>query len=331
MAYFTRILIFSTLCLCAIRTLSQPYWVRDLGGAGNEHIADVQIDTDGSIYVTGEFGGTVTFAGQTYSSAGGIDLFIARLTGDGNVTWFKHGGGPGIDRGLKLALGNDVVAFTGEFMNTATFLGNSITSMGGTADMFLAVLNKADGSLQWIEQGGGAAGTDRPSGISIAGNGNISVAGEFRGSADWQGSTITSMTDPDTGQPSTDVFVATYSSSGSLSWLKKGTAKFTDRAVNLIHDAVGNIYVAGQFSDTLTFDVAHPNNIMNATFLMKLDASGNEIWFRRAGGAGYNHVRDMVPGPSGQILLAGDVQGTMIYFGTTQFRKLIDRCTGLHA
>jgi gliding motility-associated-like protein len=301
-----------------MRTLSQPYWVRDLGGSGNEHIADIQIDIDGSIYVTGEFGGTVTFGGQSYSSAGGIDLFIARLTPTGDVTWFKHGGGPGIDRGLKLAIGGDVVAFTGEFMNTATFLGNSITSSGGTADMFVAVLNRSDGSLQWIEQGGGATGTDRPSGISIAGNGTVCVAGEFRGTAEWQGTTITSMTDPDTNQPSTDVFVASYSSTGDLTWLKKGTAKFTDRAVDLIHDATGNIYVTGQFSDTLTFDLAHPNNIMNATFLLKLDGSGNEVWFRRAGGAGYNHVRDMVLGPSGQILLTGDVQGTMIYFGTTQ-------------
>ena len=306
------------LLLCPQLIFAQPYWVRDLGGAGNEHIADIAIDTDGAIYVTGEFGGSVQFGGQSFSSAGGIDMFVARLDVNGQLVWFKQGGGSGIDKGLKIALGDDdVLAVTGEFMGTANLMGTTLTSEGGTADMYVAVLNKNDGSLQWIRQGGGATGTDRANGISIATDGTVSVAGEFRGTANWDGNSITSMIDPGTGQPGTDVFVASYSASGTLQWLKKGTAKFNDQGVDIVHDAGGNLYVTGQYSDTITFDQTHPNVIMNASFLVRFNSNGDEAWFRRFGGAGYNRVRDMTVAPDGKLLITGDVQGNMVWSGTT--------------
>lgn len=298
---------------------AQPYWVRDVGGVGNDHVADVKVDGDGSIYMTGEFGGTMSLGGQTYTSSGSIDLFVARLDQAGEVIWFKTGGGAGIDRGLKVALGaNDRLTVAGEFLGTATFQGQTMTSAGGTADMFVAVLNKADGQLQWIRQGGGSTGTDRPYGVSIAGDGSVSVAGEFRGSATWSGTLITSANDPSTGLPDSDVFIATYSSTGDLQWLKQGRAKYADRAIDVVHDGGGNVYVTGQFSDTITFDMAHPTSLMNATFLVKLNSQGEEVWFRHMGGAGFNHVRDMALKEDGRLLLVGDVQGTMIYFGASQ-------------
>lgn len=298
---------------------AQPYWVKDVGGVGNDHVADVKVDADGSIYMAGEFGGTMTLGGQNYASAGSIDLFVAKLNPAGEVLWFKTGGGSGIDRGLKVAVGSgSVLALTGEFLGTATFQGEILTSTAGTADMYVAVLNKVDGSLQWIRQGGGGTGTDRPYGVSIANDGRVSVAGEFRGSATWEGSTITSAIDPGTGQPDSDVFIASYSPAGDLDWLKQGTAKYADRAIDVVHDPTGNLYVTGQFSDTITFDQQHNTTLMNASFLVKYDVGGSEVWFRHMGGAGFNHVRDMVFKTDGRLAIVGDVQGTMIYFGSSQ-------------
>lgn len=301
------------------RSIAQPYWVKDVGGVGNDHVADVKVDTDGSIYMTGEFGGTMTFGGQNYASAGSIDFFVARLSPAGEVIWFRTGGGPGIDRALKLSLGNgSVLGVTGEFLGTATFQGQTLTSTGGTADMYVAVLNKSNGDLQWIRQGGGGAGTDRPYGVSLSGDGRVSVAGEFRGTAVWEGSTITSAIDPGTGQPDSDVFIVSYSPAGDLEWLKQGTAKYADRAIDLVHDATGNLYVTGQFSDTITFDQQHTTTLMNASFLVKYDQGGSEVWFRHMGGAGFNHVRDMTMKADGRLAIVGDVQGTMIYFDASQ-------------
>lgn len=302
-----------------LQLLAQPFWVKDVGGIGNDQVADVKVDTDGMIYMTGEFGGTMTVDGETYTSAGSIDLFVAKLDPSGEVLWFRTGGGTGIDRGLKVSLGTgSQLTFSGEFLGTASFQSQTLTSAGGTADMFVAVLDKSDGSLQWIRQGGGATGTDRPYGVSLAADGRVAVAGEFRGSATWSGNTITSATDPTTGEPDTDVFIATYTPTGDLAWLQQGTAKFADRAIDLVHDPSGALYVTGQFSDTITFDQVHPNAILNASFLVKFDGAGNEVWFRRMGGGGFNHVRDLVMKGDGRLALVGDLQGTMIYFGAAQ-------------
>ena len=313
-----RYLLVVLVLIMAARTGAQPYWAKDLSGLGNNHIADVQVDADGSIYVTGEYGGTAQLAGQNLTSSGSIDLFVARMNADGTLVWLKRGGGSGIDRGVKVAVGTSTVAITGEFLGTATFEGSTLVSAGGTSDMYVAVLDKSNGALQWIRQGGGDDGTDRPSGVSIANDGSVCVTGEFRGTATWGAISHTSITDPTTGTPSTDVFIARYSATGNELWVRTGSAPFADRGVDVVHDATGGIYVTGQFSDTITFQQEHPNVLLNATFIVRFDPNGQEQWFRRAGGAGFNHVRDLVMTPEGDLLLVGDLQGTMVYFGPPQ-------------
>ena len=125
---------------------------------------------------------------------------------------------------------------------------------------------------------------------------------------------ITSMWDPLALEPSVDVFVASYSPAGTLLWLQQGAAPFTDRAIDIVADAASDLYVCGQFSDTITFDQTHNNVMSNATFLLKLDASGDEQWFRRCGGATFDHVRDMQLSSNGDLLLCGDLQGAMVFF-----------------
>ncbi|HMN05689.1 MAG TPA: gliding motility-associated C-terminal domain-containing protein [Flavobacteriales bacterium] len=298
--------------LLASGAWAQPYWSAAVGGPGNDHVRDVKTDAAGNIYATGEFSGAVRFGGNTYVSTAGTDMFLAKLSPAGQVLWFVQGGGPGGDGGIKLAVRGGRVAVVGTFMQTATFQGQSLTS-AGAQDIFIAMHDAATGALLWIAGGGGPLGSDRPYGVSIASTGNVTMAGEFSGTAQIGGSVFTSMNDPQTGGPSVDVFVATYSPAGTPLWALQGAAKFADRAIDVVHDPADNIYVTGQFSDTIQFAVPHPNVMYNATFLLKLDPAGNELWFRRMGGALYNQVRDMQWASTGELLMVGDLQGTMIF------------------
>jgi gliding motility-associated-like protein len=313
-----RLVAISSLTACAWTfspfLRAQPYWTEDLGGAGNDLTADVKTDAAGDIYITGEFSGNVQFLGQSLVSAGGLDLFVAKLHADGTLAWAVRGGGAGIDRGVKIAVGtNGTVAVAGLFSGSATFFGTPLTSAGGTPDMMAAVLNAATGAPVWVAQGGGPTGMDRPYGISMASDGSVAVAGEFIGTAQWGAQSLTSTPDG-TSAPTTDVFIVDYSAAGAVNWVQQGASSADDRAIDVAHDATGNIYVTGQFGSAITFDEPHANGLENATFLVKLDASGNELWFRRCGGATFNYVRDMLVAPNGQVVLAGDVQGNMIFF-----------------
>lgn len=294
--------------------MAQPYWVRHVGSPGNEHVSDVKVDEAGYIYITGEFSGDADFGDSTFTSSGGIDLFVAKLDANAQLIWWKQGGGAGIDRGIKLAFGpGNTLAVVGEFMGAADFQGTVITSNGFTPDMFCAVLDRTTGEQQWVRHGGGSAGSDRPYGVTVSSTGQVTMAGEFKGAATWGGFSLTSMPEQETGEPTMDVVVASYSADGTLLWVQQGAADRQDRAIDVVNDALGNIYVAGQFSDTITFDQTHLNAIYNATFLLKLDPAGNEVWFRRCGGAIYDHVRDLHSTPDGQLLMVGDLQGTMIF------------------
>lgn len=295
---------------------AQPYWAMGAGGAGNQHVADVETDVDGSIYIIGEFSGAVQMDRLALASAGGLDVFMARLDASGNVQWLRRAGGLGIDRGLKLSVGGGAtIAAVGEFMGEADLFGTTLTSQGSTTDMFVALINKTDGSLQWIRQGGGPLGTDSPGGVSIGPDGQVAVAGQFRGTAQWEGSFLTSTIDPATSLPGADVFIADYSPAGNLLWLKQGAAPNDDEAMDIIHDATGNLFVTGQFSQSITFGQAYANVMLNAGFLLCMAPDGTDTWFRRFGGAAYNRVRDMALDPAGGVVLVGDLQGTMTWSG----------------
>lgn len=306
---------FLLLCMSAEVGVEAQYWANDFGGAGADAVADVKVDPDGAIYVIGEFSFAITYDGQTISSAGATDAFVAKLDASGGLIWMVGAGGAGIDRGLKVAVdGSGAVAVTGQFMGTADLFGTTLTSASGTQDVFTARLNATTGAADWVRAGGATVGSDRPYGVALSPNGNLTVAGEFRGTATFSGSTLVSMIDPFTLQSSVDVFVASYDASGALLWLQQGAAPFTDRAIDIVSDAASNLYVCGQFSDTITFDAPHNNTISNATFLLKLDAAGGEQWFRRFGGATFNHVRDMQLTDTGELLVCGEIQGQALFF-----------------
>lgn len=298
----------------SVAMTAQPHWAWSLGGTGNDHVADILSDAAGHLYITGEFSGVIVFDGQGFMAGGGTDLFVAKLDPNGGLIWWRQGGGPGIDRGVKLALSAaGELAVVGEFMGQADVLGTPVQSAGGTPDMFIAELDGATGATNWVRHGGGADGADRPYGVGYAPSGQVTLAGEFKGTATWDGVSLVSTLEPLTMVHSMDIVVASYSGQGNLLWLQQGAAEFTDRAIDLATDAAGAIYVCGQFSDTIAFDQVHDNAMYNASFLLKLDPAGNEVWFRRFGGAVYNHVRDMQMAGDGHLLIAGDLRGTMIF------------------
>src|SRR5207253_2509948 len=74
------------------------------GGAGNDVGTAIAIDGTGAATVAGQFANAAAFGGTTLTSAGGTDVFIARLDGSGNVAWAKGYGGTANDQATGLAV-----------------------------------------------------------------------------------------------------------------------------------------------------------------------------------------------------------------------------------
>lgn len=305
------------MCLPFI-TVAQDNWARRVGAWSNDAFADVAIDPQGFLYAVGEFGGNITLdPTTTLVSNGNWDILVAKYDPNGSLVWVRTFGGSGLDRAVKVALTNDgQIAVVGQFMLSVVFDGTTLVSQASTQDMFVLKMAQSDGAVSWVHQGGSPDGVDQPNGVSVGPDGSIAVAGEFLGTAVFDQGTLTSIVDPDTGDPSVDIFLAVYASDGSPLWLKHGAADHADRGMDVAHDPAGNVYLTGQFSDTLTFDQTHNNAMYSAVFIARFNAAGQEEWFRVFGGGTYNQVFEMQLVEGDRLMLVGDVQGTVIFLDT---------------
>lgn len=307
---FFFLLVFATSAL-----KSQTYWAQASGGNHVDEAMDVIHDAAGNVYSTGYFTNSATFHSfmVTSASSGIPDGYVYKTNAAGQMQWITKFGGNGSDRGLSIrvdATGNTYI--TGYYYGLATFGTFTLNSASGSQDVFVAKLDP-NGNFLWVRSAGGSM-TDIPSNIAIDNTGNVIVTGSFQGIATFGTATFTSMINPSTSAYSYDAFTAKYSNTGTFLWCRTGAAKYTDRGMDIVTDASNDIYVCGQFSDTILFNSLHTNNIMNAVFLIKYDAAGNEIWFRKAS-ATSSIAYALAVDANNDIFMAGDFTGTMGFYG----------------
>jgi gliding motility-associated-like protein len=289
-----------------VRSTAQTFWMQNAGGATIDEGMDVGVDGSGNTYVTGYFTSAAVFGSSTISSSGIDDIFLAKLGPNGLYSWAVKAGGVNSDRALSIKTDNAGNSYiTGYFYGSATF-GSFTINSAGAQDVFIAKYNTS-GTCLWAKSAGGS-GADIGNGIAVDPSGNVLVTGEFAGTASFGSTTLSSMLG------STDVFTTKLDASGNFLWTKQGSAPLTDRGIDVDCDASGNVYITGQFSDTITFDVTHTNNMLNAVFVVKYNSSGVEQWFRKIGGGAMNTGNSIACDNAGGIYLAGDFQGTITFY-----------------
>ncbi|WP_157887045.1 T9SS type A sorting domain-containing protein [Hymenobacter sp. PAMC 26628] len=128
-------------------------WARRAGGPGDDY-ANALAVRGADVYVAGSFAGNVlgnaaaTFGGTTFTTAGLIDLYVAKLTDagpSGAFAWATRAGGPGYDYATAVALASTGVYVAGDFASpTAGFGPLALANPNSAATAYLAAL--ADGT-----------------------------------------------------------------------------------------------------------------------------------------------------------------------------------------
>jgi len=219
-------------------------WAKRFGGAGAASAFDIARFADGSVVLTGAFGGTATFGGTTLSSAGGADIFVTRLSPGGQVAWARKAGGQGSDRGYGIATTADgSIVVTGSFAGTATFGATTLSSNGGE-DVFVTRLTPG-GQVAWARKAGGT-GDDRGLAIAARADGSVLVTGRFAGTAAFGDTTLASG-------GLENVFVTRVAATGAFAWARSGGGadSGTGAAIAALPD--GSAIVAGLFFTATTF------------------------------------------------------------------------------
>ncbi len=293
--------------------LSQNQWLNRGGGNGNDEALDVDSDLAGNYYITGYKTADAYFGGDLLESNGLSDIFLTKLDPNGNFLWSVDAGGTLADRGYSVYTDdNGFTLVTGYYSGEADFSGTIITSNAMSQDLFLAKYDPS-GNLLWVRSEGGP-GAETGYDVELDNAGNIVVTGQFRGTITIGASTYTSEINPGTGARDFDIMIIKYDPAGNLLWSKHGKAPFDDRGLDIAIDNMDNIYVCGQFSDSIEFDNVYNNNAMNAGFVMKMDANGVEDWFRTFA-AGQSIIYSIEHDGSNNVLFTGNYQGNLVMIG----------------
>ena len=272
-----------------------------MGGTGQDQGWSVAVDAAGNVFTTGSFSGTVDFdpgTGTSFlTSAGGLDIFVSKLTNAGNFVWAKQLGGLDnfvVGQGIALD-GSGNVYSCGYFQGVADFdpgIGiYNLTSnnSGSSQGVFISKLD-ASGNFTWAKQFYGT-GNDFGYGIAIDVTGNVFTTGAFNGTADFDPGPGTVFLAPASGGK--DIFVSKLDASGNFVWAKQfgGPGAADDYGHAIIVDGSGNVYTTGRFLETVDFDPGP--GIYNLTtvtfasncFISKLDAGGNFVFAKQIGGS----------------------------------------------
>ncbi|TPG66713.1 T9SS C-terminal target domain-containing protein [Hymenobacter nivis] len=124
-------------------------WARRAGGPGDDY-ANALAVRGADVYMAGSFAGNVlgnaaaTFGSTTFTTAGLIDLYVAKLTDagpSGAFAWATRAGGPGYDYATAVALGTAGVYVAGDFASaSASFGALAVANPNSAATAYLAVL-----------------------------------------------------------------------------------------------------------------------------------------------------------------------------------------------
>ena len=242
------------------------------------------VDSDNSVYITGEFTGTVNADNRspvgpstrdpdcalsdTGSGRGRGSVFFAKYDKDGKCEW-AHGIGrnkKAVGSGIAINTegGVDYVYLTGSFSKNApvdfdpSAGGSSTLSAVRRMDVFFAKYNATDGGYQWAYSMGG---TNHDYGLGIA------------------------VLDPVPGDP-------------------------------LDPGQLGSVYVTGGFTSTdIDFDPSDDGNPLTSSdeaflsseggsdvFLAMYDTDGKYEWAHSVGGAGDDEGRGIAVDPSGNVM-----------------------------
>ncbi len=285
-----------------------PLWIVQSTGLGYQGIYDVCTDDKGNVIAVGQTDGVADFGGGPIPHAGGGDILVWKLDGNGDHVWSKSYGDVAYQGAWAVAAdGAGSVYLTGETDGPVDF-GGGLMPHGGAEDGFLVKLDAA-GNHVWGKVFGDSA-KQYGSGITSDAAGNVVLTFHYEGTVNFGGQDLASI--PMIG----DMAIARFDSGGNHVWSKRLFNTGAWNGFSPALDGVGNIVIVGATNGSLDFGggtlMAQGRDLVVA----KLDSNGNEVWSERYGATGATVVpNEVAVGKLGDTWVAGILQGAVTIGG----------------
>ncbi|PYR46555.1 MAG: hypothetical protein DMF89_21485 [Acidobacteria bacterium] len=147
------------------------------GGTGDDEVRGVAVDGSGNIIVAGMYSGSISMGGPTLTSAGSLDVVLAKYSSTGVHQWSKSFGSTSPDYvNAVSANAAGQIVMTGSIIDAVDFGGGRLYS-NGSWNAFIACFG-ASGTPAWsIEVG--ASYDDQGLSVAISSTGEVVATGDF--------------------------------------------------------------------------------------------------------------------------------------------------------
>ncbi|MCB9230622.1 MAG: hypothetical protein H6581_03120 [Bacteroidia bacterium] len=296
-------------------------WAKAIGGSSDDQGFSVTTDLKNNVYVTGYYSGTVDFdpgVGVFNMTSLGNDIYVIKLDSSGIFQWAKSWGGNSQDGGVSIELHQDSsIVVSGYFVGTMDAdPGLGVYNLIGNGDFEIFVMKiDLSGNFIWARSAGGT-GVDVPRSVCSDSTGNVYVTGYFQNSVDF---------DPGPGQEirtangDRSVFIWSFNKNGNFRWVNSFGGNDKDEGYSVSAGKNGQVYIAGQFTDTVDFDPDTATFCLASigfagAFLEALDTNGNFLWAEAFPGTPpWETSHCVTTDLRGDIYVTGHIGGTNEY------------------
>ena len=292
MKYFPIIFFSLISSICFAQNVSLN-WVKTYGGPSTESAKIIKTDSDGNLFVIGNFMDTVDFDPgpgiENKISNGGNDVYILKLNSAGNFLWVRTFGNSANDIVEKAQVDklNNII-LTGRFSASLDFdpsLNVDIKTSNGFSDTYILKLNNL-GNYLWSKTVGGT-GNDVSRGLSINSTNDVTIAGNFFQTVDFDpGPAVVNKT-----APSVNIYILQLNEAGNFNWVKvlEGPVANSVQVNDLMFDNNDNLLLNASYKDSIDVDPGPGTQYLLDTndplqynlFILKLDANGNYVWAKQ--------------------------------------------------
>ncbi len=214
----------------------------------------------------------------------------------------------GFQTNLKIAVDPaDNVALTGTFAGSINFGGGLLMSSSDVDEDVYVASFASDGTHLWSKRFGDSA-SQRNGGIAFDANGDVILAGTFKGTIDLGGGAMTSAGDD-------DIFVVKLGVTGNHLWSKRFGDASTQYVTGVHVNAAGEVILSGSIQGTVDFGGGPlVVNGPDAAYIAVLDASGAHLWSRAFDDPGGSNG-GILGVTSNGLIASGSFNGTIDFGG----------------
>lgn len=254
------------------------------GGPGQDLLSGMGFSPSGHFYCGGTFWQRIAFPGaELVSRRNPKAIFVARFAPGGSLAgvleWTQTIEGGSIKELTAIQGAQDGSLYLGGYFSDTIYIDTLALASAGRTSAFLLKLD-SQGKVLWGRRFGGRDDT-RIMALTLSAGDAPVVAGIYNDQAVFGDTTLVANT------RDWDIFLASLTAEGALSWVRKAGGVYDDEAYSLAADAAGGLYLTGQFLGVMDLGsgVRIESQDGNAdAFLLKYRADGTPLWGKVLGG-----------------------------------------------